>query len=346
MSELIKIYDGMTFDMSTGAVLSHGEVTYHAVEDIAHCGGGGPSTQKTTSGFAEEYKPQIKEMLGASKDAYDQGKLGQVAAQTNEFKGALDSGYNASERQEGLEQNIRNQALDTTHLKNMQARAGMTGSEQNLVEQSSDRSALDQIQGRTGMTSSEQATIAQAGRGVDLSGARAGALQQAQGALGTSQAMAGARGALGGSRQALNQASITNDLASKFAGIDQQAQQMQMQNLNQAVGAEQGQFGRLQSGQQGQSQYLQNIGAGVNAEQGQFGRLQSAVQGEAQDLQNMTTALGSQGQSAALKGQMGQATMDLAQKNADSDYTALAQRIGLFSGVAPKEQTTNKTGGK
>jgi len=293
MSELIKIYDGMTFDMSTGAVLEHGEVTYHAVEDIAHCGGGGgPSTQETTSGFAKEYKPEIKEMLGASKDAYDQGKLGQVAGQTNEFKGALESGYHASERQQELEQNIRNQALDTTHLQNMQ--------------------------GRTGMTSSEQATIDAAGKPVDLSGARAGALQQAQGALGTSQAMAGARGALGGSRQALNQASITNDLASKFAGIDQQAQQMQIKNLNQAVGAE----------------------------QGQFGRLQSAVQGESQDLQNMTTALSAQGQGAALKGQMGQATMDLAQKNADSDYTALAQRIGLFSGVAPKEQTTNKTGGK
>ena len=293
MSELIKIYDGMTFDMSTGAVLEHGEVTYHAAEDIAHCGGGGgPSTQKTTSGFAEEYKPEIKEMLAESKSMYDDGKLGQVAGETNEFKGALNSGYHASQRQEGLENSMRNQALDTTHLQKLQA--------------------------RTGMTSSEQATIDQAGKPVDLSGMKAGALSQAQGALSGSQAAAGARGGLGGSRQSLNQASITNDLAGKFAGIDQQAQQMQMQNLNQAVGAE----------------------------QGQFGRLGASLQGEAQDLQNMNTALGAQGQGAALKGQMGQATMDMAQKNADSDYTALAQRIGLFSGVAPKEQNTTKTGGK
>ncbi len=35
MSKLVKIYDGMTFDMSTGEVLSHGDVTYHAEEDIA-----------------------------------------------------------------------------------------------------------------------------------------------------------------------------------------------------------------------------------------------------------------------------------------------------------------------
>ena len=48
MSKLVKIYDGMTFDMSTGEVLSHGDVTYHAEEDIAQCGGGGPSTQTTT----------------------------------------------------------------------------------------------------------------------------------------------------------------------------------------------------------------------------------------------------------------------------------------------------------
>ena len=41
MSKLVKIYDGMTFDMSTGEVLSHGDVTYHAEEDVAQCGGGG-----------------------------------------------------------------------------------------------------------------------------------------------------------------------------------------------------------------------------------------------------------------------------------------------------------------
>jgi len=239
MSELLtKIYDGMVFDMSTGEVISHGAVSYHPKENIAHCGGGGPSEQKTTSGFATEYKPEIKEMIGAAKDMYDQDKLGQVAGPTAEFSGALDSGYNTSLRQKGLEQGMMDQAMQP----------------------------------------------------VDLSGMRAGALQQAQGALNTSQGAAGALGGLGGGRQALNQASITNDLAGKFAGIDQQQQQMQMNN--------------------------------------------------------MSTALSGQGQEAALKGQMGQATMDLAQKNADSDYTALAQRIGLFSGVAPKEQNTTKTGGK
>ena len=292
MSKLLtKIYDGMVFNMSTGEVISHGAVTYHPKEDIAHCGGGG-GTSSTVSGVAEEFKPQITSMLDDSESLYKDKKFGQVAGQTNEYKGGLEAGYQTSQRQKGLEQNMMNQALDTSHLQNMQARTGTTGSEQAIIDQ--------------------------AGKPVDLSGMRAGALQQAQGALSGSQAGAGARGGLGGSRQALNQASITNDLAGKFAGIDQQAQQMQMQNLNQAVGAEQGQFGRL----------------------GQ------AWQGESQDLNNMNTALSAQGQGSSLQGQMGQATMDLAQRNADSDYTAMAQRIGLFSGIAPKEQNTTKTGGK
>jgi len=151
--------------------------------------------------------------------------------------------------------------------------------------------ALDAGKAAAGaQTGLEGQIAAAAGQPVDLSGTRAAALQQAQGALGMSTAQAGARGGLGGSRNALDQASISQGLAANFAGIDQQAQQMQMQNLN--------------------------------------------------------TALGAQGQGAATLGQIGQAEQAQAQKEADAPYTALAQRIGLFSGVAPKEQVTNKTGGK
>lgn len=129
-----------------------------------------------------------------------------------------------------------------------------------------------------------------AGAPVDLSGMRAKALQEAQGALGTSTGAAGARGGLGGSRQALNQAGIEQGLAASFAGIDQAAQQQQMQNLG--------------------------------------------------------TALSAQGTGASTLGQVGQAEQAQAQKEADAPYTALSQRVGLFSGVAPKEQVTEKTGGK
>ena len=238
MSKLVKIYDGMTFDMSTGEVLSHGKVSYHAEEDLSQCGGGGPSTQTTTSGFATEYKPEIKDMLGTAKTLYDTNQLGQVAGFTQAGKDAQKAGISAAGNQTAL---------------------------------------ADQMMGI-------------AGQPVDLSGQRAASLQQAQGALGTSNAMAGQHQGLGGSRQGINQASIEQGLAANFAGIDQQAQQMQTQNINQAMGM--------------------------------------------------------QGQGAQTLGMIGQAQQAQNQALADAPYTALAQQIGLFSGMAPKEQTTNKTGGK
>jgi hypothetical protein len=238
MSKLIKIYDGMVFSLSTGEILEHGEVSYWEEEDLALCGGGGPSTQTTTSGFSSEFKPQIDSMLADAKGMYDSGQLGQVAGFTQTGLDAQAAGIAAAGNQTAL---------------------------------------ADQMMGI-------------AGQPVDLSGQRAAALQQAQGALGTSTAMAGQRGGLGGSRQAVSQAGIEQGLAANFAGIDQQAQQMQTQNMNQAMGM--------------------------------------------------------QGQGAQTLGMIGQAQQAQNQAQADSPYTALAQRIGLFSGVAPKEQVTEKTGGK
>jgi hypothetical protein len=218
MSKLVKIYDGMTFDMSTGEVLSHGDVTYHAEEDIAQCGGGGPSTQTTTSGFATEYKPQISSMLADAEGLYRSNQLGQVAGFSQTGLDAQAAGLASAANQTGLEQSMYNVAQQP----------------------------------------------------LDTSGMRAKAI--------------------GGSRQALDQNNIKQGLAAQFAGIDQQAQQNQMANMNAAIGA--------------------------------------------------------QGQGAQTMGMIGQAQQAQAQSVADAPYTALAQRVGLFSGVAPKEQTTTKTGGK
>jgi hypothetical protein len=238
MSKLVKIYDGMTFDMSTGEVLSHGDVTYHAEEDVAQCGGGGPSTQTTTSGFAQEYKPQISGMMADAKGMYDAGQLGQVAGFSQAGLDAQTAGLASAANQTGLEQSMYNVAQQP----------------------------------------------------LDTSGMRARAMQEAQGSLNASSNMAGQRGGLGGSRQALDQNNIQQGLAAQFAGIDQQAQQMQSSNMAQAMGM--------------------------------------------------------QGQGANTLGMIGQAQQAQNQAQGDADYTALAQRIGLFSGVAPKEQTTTKTGGK
>jgi hypothetical protein len=238
MSKLVKIYDGMTFDMSTGEVLSHGDITYHAEEDIAQCGGGGPQKQTTTSGFATEYKPQISSMLADAESLYRNNKLGQVAGFSQTGLDAQAAGLASAANQTGLEQSMYDVAQQP----------------------------------------------------IDTSGMRARAMQEAQGSLNASSNMAGQRGGLGGSRQALDQNNIQQGLAAQFAGIDQQAQQQQMANMN--------------------------------------------------------SALGVQGQGAQTMGMIGQAQQQQAQRLADAPYTALAQQIGLFSGIAPKEQTTNKTGGK
>ena len=238
MSKLIKIYDGMTFSMSTGEVLDHGEVSYWEEEELTLCGGGGPSTQTTTSGFAQEYKPQIAGMMADAKGMYDAGQLGQVAGFSQAGLDAQTAGLASAANQTGLEQSMYNVAQQP----------------------------------------------------LDTSGMRARAMQEAQGSLNASSNMAGQRGGLGGSRQALDQNNIQQGLAAQFAGIDQQAQQNQMANMN------------------------------------------SAIQ--------------MQGQGAQTMGMIGQAQQAQGQAEADAPYTALAQRVGLFSGVAPKEQTTTKTGGK
>jgi len=243
MSELLtKIYDGMVFDMSTGEVISHGAVSYHPKENISHCGGGGPSTQTTQSGFASEYKPEIKEMMGVAKDNYD-------AQAANGFKDVA-----AGFTQTGLDA--------------QEAGVSAAGNQTSLAN------SMMNI----------------ANKPVDLSGQKAAYMQQAQGALGTNSAAAGAAGGLGGSRQSINQSSIEQGLAANFAGVDQAAQQMQTSNINQAMGM--------------------------------------------------------QGQGAQTLGMIGQAQQSQNQAEADAPYTALAQRIGLFSGMAGKESTTNKTGGK
>ena len=66
-------------------------------------------------------------------------------------------------------------------------------------------------------------------------------------------------------------------------------------------------------------------------------------QAQQQQMQNLQTALG--GQSAAYQtlSDVGASTQDYAQAQADAPYTALAQRVGMFTGLAPKQQTT--TGG-
>ncbi len=180
----IRIYDGITIDMATSEVIEFGEVSYIDSEDIAHLGGGGGGKSESRTGFAQEYSPQIKAMLGDAQGLYDSGKLGQVA------------GFNKTQ---------------------LDAQAG----------------GIASAGVQTGL---ENAMATQANKGVDLSGMRTAAKTNALSALGMSAAGAGRSGGLGGSRQALNNQSIANDLAGKFAGIDQQEQATNFANKQAALG--------------------------------------------------------------------------------------------------------------
>ena len=120
--------------------------------------------------------------------------------------------------------------------------------------------AQQAINQATGVASAQD-TIAQqmaaaAAAGTNLSGMRTQAQTEAQKALGISQAGAGRAGGLGGSRQAINEQSIANDLASRFAGIDQQAQQMDLAQRQAAMGAQGAGLKTL--GQVGQAQQTYN----------------------------------------------------------------------------------------
>ena len=108
-------------------------------------------------------------------------------------------------------------------------------------------------------TALENAMMNQANQGVDLSGMRAASLQQAQQALGGVNTQAGRTGGLGGSRQAINQSSVANDLAAKFAGIDQQVQQQNFAMKGQALGAQGAGAETLAAIGMGQQQQNQNV---------------------------------------------------------------------------------------
>jgi len=203
---MVKIYDGVTIDMSTSEIVKHGEVTYVNPSNVAYTKGGDNKSTTVNTGFADKYDPQISNMLNTGQNLYESGQLGQVA------------GFNP------------------TQIAAQQAGIASAGAQTGL----------------------EQAMAAQANQGVNLSGMRTAAQQQAQQALGINAANAGRAGGLGGSRQMLNQQSIANDLAGKFGQIDQAAQAQNFANKQNALAA-QGQGAQMLAGiGAGQQQQAQN----------------------------------------------------------------------------------------
>ena len=172
----------MKFLMNAQNVLNMNNGSMH--EELIYRKGGGSS--QSTTGFSQEYKPEISAMLSSGKGLYDSGQLGSVAGFNANQLAAQGQGVTAAGAQTGL----------------------------------------------------EQAMATQANKGVDLSGMRTAAKTDALSALGMNAAGAGRTGGLGGSRQALNNQSVANDLAGKFAGIDQQEQATNFANKQAALGAQ------------------------------------------------------------------------------------------------------------
>ena len=211
MSE-VKIYDGVTINMSTSEVISHGEITYVDNNKVSRLGGGGDKQQTTTSGVADKaYEQYVSPFLKQAQQAQQAGDLSKVAGFNADQLAAQEAGRKAAGAQTGLEQ---------------------------LMAQ-------------------------QASAGVDLSGMKTDATQQAKTALGSLAGAAGRTGNLGGSRQALNQTGISQDLSAKFAGIDLQKQQQDMAMKQAALGA-------------------QGTGAGMLGQVGAAGQQQSQAEADAQ----------------------------------------------------------------
>ncbi len=119
----VKIYDGVTIDMSTSNVVKTGRVRYIDSSDISYCKGGDSQTSTTASGYAPEFKPQITNMLNTGQSLYDSGQLGAVAGQNQTQLAAQQAGLASAGQQTNLEQSLYNTANQGVNLQGMRTGA-------------------------------------------------------------------------------------------------------------------------------------------------------------------------------------------------------------------------------
>jgi len=126
----VKIYNGVTIDMSTSDVIKTGEVNYVDSAVVSYCGGGGDKqTSTTTSGYAPEFKPQITKMLNTGQSLYDSGQLGAVAGQNQTQLAAQQAGLAAAGNQTALANTMMNTANQGVNLSGMR-----TGAQQSAMQ--------------------------------------------------------------------------------------------------------------------------------------------------------------------------------------------------------------------
>ena len=203
---MVKIYNGVTIDMSTSKVIGHGKISYVDSSSIAYTKGGDNKSTTATTGFDDKYSGEIKGMLGEGKSLYDSGQLGSVAGFNQTQINAQNQGIASAGAQTGLEQAMAAQANQGVNLSGM--RMG----------------AQQQAQQALGINS------ANAGRAGGLGGSRQMLNQQS-----IANDLAGKFGQIDQSAQAQNFANKQNALAAQGTGAQGLAaigagQQQQSQN--------------------------------------------------------------------------------------------------------------------
>lgn len=114
-----KIYDGVTFDMSTGDVISHGKVSYVDSNKVAYTKGG-DTTQTTTMDPA--LTAAATKMLGHASTAYENGELGGVAELNPLAQQAIDQAGGVASNQDQLAANMMAQANQGVDLSGMKTK--------------------------------------------------------------------------------------------------------------------------------------------------------------------------------------------------------------------------------
>lgn len=206
MSE-VKIYDGVTIDMSTSDVISHGEITYVDSNEVSLFGGGKDKSQTTTSGVADKaYEQYVSPFLNQAQQAHQAGELSKVAGFTPDQLAAQEAGRVAAANQTGLETLMANQAAGGTDLSGMKTAA--------TIDAKSALGALAGAAGRTGNLGGSRHALNQAGLTDDLAAKFANIdLQKQQQDMAMKQAAltaqgtgAGLLGQVGSAQQQQNQA--------------------------------------------------------------------------------------------------------------------------------------------
>tara|TARA_R110002012_G_scaffold282146_1_gene471803 strand:- start:3683 stop:4396 length:714 start_codon:yes stop_codon:yes gene_type:complete len=187
MSE-VKIYDGITINMSTSEVISHGEITYADSNKVSHLGGGSDKSQTTTSGVADKaYEQYVSPFLKQAQAAQQAGDLSKVAGFNQDQLDAQAAARKSAGAQTGLEQLMAQQASAGVDLSGMKT-AATTDAQKAL-------GSLAGAAGRTGNLGGSRQALNQVGLTNDLAAKFAGIdLQKQQQDMAMKQAALGAQG--------------------------------------------------------------------------------------------------------------------------------------------------------